>query len=132
MKKISTIKWIASFDMEPLISSILKIGITLSIIPIVIAFFLYECGGETSGFASNLKARSIPTLILSDLQYFHMPGFWVQFLVHIGFSILLLIPYSRVLASFIYFIFIERSLKHALFTALVLVVLTIGLFTSLV
>ena len=51
-------------------------------------------------------------------------------LVNLGIAVLLLTPYVRVLMSMLYFVFVERNLKYALFTGFVLAMLTYGLFTG--
>ncbi len=118
--------------MEPLISSILKFGIALSMALILASLGLHQWGAKVNaGFGPNLQAESIPLLISMDVKQYALPGFWTRFLLHLGVSVLLLIPYSRSLISFIYFAFVERSWKHAAFTAVVLIIITIGLLTDL-
>jgi uncharacterized membrane protein len=51
-----------------------------------------------------------------------------RLLVNFGLAILLLTPYVRVVASFFYFAFIENNAKYAVFTSIVLGVLTYSLF----
>lgn len=133
MKNIARIKWIASFDIEPLLSSILRIGTVLSMTLIIASLAVHQWGGEANeNFGPNLQAKSIPAFIAIDLRQYGLPGFWTRFLLHLGVSGLLLTLYGRVLASLMYFAVIERSWKHAIFTAIVLVLLTLGLFTDVV
>lgn len=131
MKDVAWIKWIASFDMEPLLSSVLKIGTGVSMALFAASLALHQWAGKAeSGFGPNLQAKSVPLLILADLGQFDSPGFWSRLLLHLGVSVLLLIPYVRLLVSMIYFAWIERSWKHVVFTGFVLIIMTIGLFTN--
>lgn len=132
MDKVDRAKWVASFDMESLVSSILRNGTLLSMSLILMSLALRWIGNGQADFGTNMKARSIPLLILADLQQAHSPGFWPRLLMHLGFAALLLTPYVRVLASLAYFTLVGRSPKQALFTSFVLVVLTIILLTKLV
>ena len=130
MRDVKKIRWIAQFDMEDLISATLRNGMLLSIGLIVGCFFYRWVTHDVMEFTLSLQARSIPALIRVDLQKLAAPSFGDDFLLHLGVSVLLLTPYARVLFSMLYFAFVERSWKHAFFTFLVLVVLTIGLLTN--
>lgn len=132
MKDVARLKWIAGFDMESLISSVLRNGTALSMILILAGLAIQEIGKTKGGFGPNLHARSIPQLILVDLNQTGLPEFWPRLLLYLGVSALLLTPYIRVVASMIYFAYVDRSWKHAIFTGVVLVILTIGLLTDLV
>ena len=118
--------------MESLISSILRTGTLISMGLILLSLALGWVGKGHVDFGPDMKAKSIPLLILADLQQAHSPGFWPRFLMHLGFVALLLTPYVRVLASLAYFTLVGRSPKQALFTSFVLVILTIILLTKLV
>ncbi len=51
-----------------------------------------------------------------------------RLLVSLGIAALLLTPYLRVLASLLFFAFVEHNWKYSLFTGFVLAVLTYSLF----
>ena len=132
-KNINRIKWLAGFDMEPLLSSIFLYGTILSVLLISSALVIHlRNGGMPINLGVSFHARSIPQLLINDLNRFERPHFWPQFLLHLGFSILLLTPYFRLVASMVYFGWIEKSWKHAAFTGFVLVLLMIGLFTTFI
>lgn len=132
MKEVRRARWLATFDMESLLSSIMQNGMVVSMGLIVAALAVrwMETGG--AGFGSRLQANSIPSLILADLQEVDSPEFWPRLLIHLSVVALLLIPYVRVFASMVYFAAVERDRKHVWFTGFVLAVLTVVLFTTLV
>ena len=132
MDNIARAKWIASFDMESLISSILRTGMLISMSLTLLSLVPGWLEKGQVDFGPNMKAKSIPLLILADFQQIHVPGFWPRLLMHLGFAVLLLTPFVRVVASLVYFTLVERSPKQALFTTFVLVILTIILLTNLV
>ncbi len=131
MKGVHRAKWIANFDMEPLISSILRTGMILSVILIfagmITSWFLKE-----NDFGPNLHAKSIPELLWIDLQQFHYPEMVPRLLIHLAVSVLLLTPYVRVLVSMLYFAFIENNWKYVAFSGLVLIILTVALLSNIV
>ena len=132
LKDKNHIKWIASFDVEPLLSSILVNGTTLSMILIgtsIVAQWLRKTGVH---FGPNLHARSIPALIMMDIHDGDLAAHWPKILIHLAVVVLMLTPYLRVLASTFYFAFIERSWRHTVFSGFVLIITTIALLTTLV
>ena len=157
MKDVSRAKWIANFEMEPLISQILKSGMILSIVLLFLGIILTWFSGAKNNFGPNLHAKSIPQLIWLDLRQLHHPEFgpnlhakgiselirldlqqfhhseiWPRFLIHLAFSILLMTPYVRIFISLLYFAFIENNWKYVGFSTLTLIILTVALFTTLV
>lgn len=132
MKNIVRLKWIAAFDMENLTGSLLRNGTLVSIGLILVSLGIGWNERAQGTLHLELKAENIPALILTDLQKMNLPGFWSQFLLHLGVSTLLLTPYLRVLASLVYFAGVDRSWKQVIFTGTVLIILTILLLTTLV
>jgi len=51
-----------------------------------------------------------------------------RLLINLGIAVLMLTPYLRVVASMVYFMTVSKNWKYALFTAVVLIVLTYSLF----
>lgn len=131
MRPVDRAQWLARFDMEPLVGAILRNGMTVSVGAILLGLGL-QWTGHGSPPAPWLQARSLPALLWWDLQGLGTPGLWPTRLVHLGVAALLLTPYLWVVASFVYFVWVERSWKHAVFTGAVLIVLTITLLTTLV
>ena len=132
MKGVQRAKWIATFDMEPLISLILKGGMALSVILILSGMALNWISGANNDFGPNLHAKSILVLIWEDLALSSMPEFWPRLLIHLAFSVLLLTPCIRVFVSMLYFAFLENNWKYVIFTSIVLIILTITLLTQFV
>ena len=132
MRNVARAKWIANFDIEDLVSSILRNGMLISMGFIIASLVFRWIGNEEASFGPNLQAKSIPTMILSDLPKLGLPNFRPSLLLHLGVAVLLLTPYVRVFASMVYFTLIERSRKYVLFTSFVLLILTIILLTELV
>ncbi len=132
MKKNSRLQWIANFDMESLVSNILRSGILLSVGLIVAVLAAHACKKGAVDFGEHIQARSITHLLKNDLyrmkvSWFHSPTF-----IHLSIAVLMLTPYARVVASMVYFAGVERHWKHALLTGIVLIILTIVLLTDLV
>jgi uncharacterized membrane protein len=74
-----------------------------------------------------LPTTSVAGFIVADLTAMAGGSFRPRFLVNTGIVVLLLTPYVRVLLSMLYFLLVERDLKHTLFTAFVLATLTYSL-----
>ncbi len=122
--------WIARFDMEPLIGRILRSGMWMSCGLIVASLVAQWAGKNQEGFGPNLMAKSVPLLISADLQRSDSSILWPSLLVHLGVAVLLLTPYARVLATLLYFMWVELSWKRILFTSLVLALLTVILLSD--
>lgn len=132
MRPVDRARWLARFDMEHLVSAILRNGMLISMGLVLAGLVLQWWRRETGILAPVLQAESLPALILRNLPRIREVGAWPSVCIHLGISVLLLTPYLRVLASLIYFVQVERSWKHALFTGIVLALLTITLLTTLV
>ena len=132
MKNAARAKWIAQFDMENLVSSILQNGMLISISLVMVTLVVPRVEDNPRGFGSVLQARSLPLLFWADLRQLGVPGAWPTLLLHLSVAVLLVTPYLRVMASMVYFAGVERNWRHALVTGFVLAVLTITLLTNLV
>ena len=132
MRSAARAKWIAKFDMENLVSSILQNGMLISVGLVMAALAVRWIEKKPWSFESILQARSLPVLFLAGLRQFNLPEAWPVLLVHWSVVVLLITPYLRVVASMVYFAGVERSWRHALVTGFVLAVLTITLLTNLV
>lgn len=122
--------WVARFDIESLISKILRSGTWLSLGLIAAGWVVQWTEKNPEGFGPYLRARSVPLLILSDFREGGLPVPWPARLIHLGVAVLLLTPYVRVAATLWYSIEVERSWKRLLSTGLVLVFLTVILLTN--
>ncbi len=105
MRKKPLPHWIVTFEIEPLISVILLSSILMS----------------NGLILAGLSMRRYLPIFSHKLPYL---------LIYFGIYMLLLTPYFRVLASTFYFAFVERSLKHTLFSVFVFTLLTYILFRA--
>ena len=132
MKEAARAQWIANFDMESLVSSILRNGTLISMGLILASLTVGWVTRGHGNLGPNLQARSVPFLILEGLEQMGAPGAWPHLLIRLSVAALLITPYARVLASMVYFTWVDRSRKQAFFTGFVLILLTIILLTTLV
>ena len=132
MKNVAREKWIANFDMENLVGAILTNGTILSMALVIGALVIQWATKMNSDFGPNIKAKSIPTLILADFHRLGSTESLPQVLIHLSVAVLMLTPYVRVLTSLGYFAFIDRSRKHVMFAGFVFILMTIILLTVLV
>lgn len=130
MKNSTHAKWLAGFDMEDLISVILRNGMLVSMGLIGAGLLLWRFGQAHVSFGQNLQAENIPDLLLKAFQQIGSPGRWPALLVHSGIAVLLVTPYLRVIASAVYFGWVEHRWKQALLTGFVLAILTVVLLTD--
>lgn len=124
-------QWLARFDLEPLVSAILRNGMLLGVGCIVASVVAQWIGGVTD-LGPPPHTTSLSKLLLEDWRQYGRHGSWARPLLDAGVAAVLVTPYVRVWASFVYFIWVERRWRQALFTALVLVILTLILFTDLI
>ncbi len=115
-------------DMETLVGYILLSGVVLSVLLILtgLAWNLIQTGHLTLDY--GIQGMNLFGFILRDVRRLASGAFSPRLLVNWGIAILLLTPYTRVLASMLYFFVVERNLKYSLFTAFVFSVLTYSLF----
>lgn len=128
MKNIARATWIAGFDMEDLISSILRSGMWISMGLVMAGLALQATGAGQGGFEDRLQGTNVLQFLLADLHRAGSPRLWLSLLAHLGVAVVLVTPYARVLASLYYFACVERRGTHALLTSLALVTLTYILF----
>lgn len=116
MRSVSRARWLADFDMESLVERLLSLGMVVSIGFLVVAMVVQWFAKGQIGPWENLQGTNL-------LQFMRpVPG--ASFLVHLGIGALLLTPYLRVLVSMLYFAWVDRNVKYALFSGLVLFALT--------
>ena len=130
MKRAEQAFRIARFDIESLISTILRIGMWISLSLIVASLIVQWIEKSPVGFENKLRATSVPVLILDDLQGGSSQIPWSSLIMHLGVAALLLTPYVRVAATLLYFMRVEPSWKRCLCTGLVLLLLTVILLTN--
>ena len=128
MKHVTRLKWLATFDIEPLISGILRTGILLGV-GLVLASVAVQWEQPRQAFLPSIQARSLPSLIVADLRHLHVLGV-SRLLLDLGIGVLMLTPYARLLVSLMYAIWAERQWQHAFFTGFVLIMLTVLVLTD--
>ena len=128
MNDVTRIKWIAGFDMEDLIGSILRRGTILSISLVLAGVLLQWVGVDRGVPADTIQGTNAFHFFLADLRRIGPIASWPTILIHWGITVLLYTPYVRVVASVLYFAYVQRSWKHALLRSFVLATLTYVLF----
>ncbi|MBI3313681.1 MAG: DUF1634 domain-containing protein [Candidatus Omnitrophica bacterium] len=116
-----------SLKMDLLVSRILRTGLGLSLIFITsgLAWKWFLTGKFQ--FDYTLPKTNVLQFIFEELSLVAHGNFRPRLLINLGIVFLMLTPYIRVLASMIYFAFIERNRKYTAFTGFVLLTLTYSL-----
>jgi uncharacterized membrane protein len=117
--------------MELLVGRILQIGVLLSVACLVTGVVWRWHATGSAAFDYSLQGRSIVGFLSDGLREGRLGHLRPRFFVNFGLALLLMTPYVRVLASFFYFAFVEHNAKYAVFTSIVLGVLTYSLFGHL-
>jgi uncharacterized membrane protein len=114
--------------MESVIGYILLGGVSLSV-ALITGGLAWHWG--TTGqlqFEYSIGGMDLVRFVSSDLQQLVASPMHPRYLINLGIAVLILTPYVRILASVLYFAFVARNWKYALFTASVLSALTYSLF----
>jgi uncharacterized membrane protein len=114
--------------MDVLIGSVLLTGVMISAALVLagLAWHWLRTGQlEVHYTLAKMNLFQFAVAELSDLVH---GAFRPRLLISLGVVVLLLTPYVRVLASLVFFLFVEHNGKYVLFTAFVLLVLTYSLF----
>ncbi len=133
MKAVKRAQWLARFDLEPLASATMRNGMLIGvgfIIASVISQWVQQISDLDLGY--NPHAPDLQILLLGDLRRYGPSRLWARPLVDAGITVILATPYLRLLISFGYFLWVERRWPQAVFTAIILIILTLILFTSIV
>ena len=128
MTPIARATWIARFDMEDLISVILRSGMLIGMGLVMAGLTLQVIGAGRGGLEARLQGTNVLQFMLADLPRVGSPLLWPALLAHLGVAVVLLTPYARIVASLYYFAYVERRWTHALLTSLTLIALTYILF----
>ncbi len=131
MKDVNRVRWLSKFDMEPLLGFILTAGMLISIGLMASSWAIAQLITRTNP-GDKIRASSIPQLLQADLHRFGSPDFWVRFLADLGFSVLLITPYSRLVVTWLYLGFIKHRWRYAVYASIILVLLGIDLFSDFV
>jgi uncharacterized membrane protein len=114
-------------DVDVIIGYTLSTGVLVSLVLLVVGLAWHWVRWETLRLDYTLPATSVAGLVATDVQQLTTAAARPRLLVNLGIAVLMLTPYIRVLASMLYFVFAERNVKYAVFTALVLAMLTYSL-----
>lgn len=116
------------FDMEVLVGYILQVGVLCSVILLITGLGWHWLTTGQLGFGYSITGMDFFHFLLQDLQQLALGALRPRLLVNLGIAVLMLTPFTRVLASMLYFAFGEHNWKYTLFTAFVFSVLTYSLF----
>jgi uncharacterized membrane protein len=118
----------ARFDMEILVGYILLGGVLLSMVLVSAGLMWRWIATGRLGLDYSIGGMNLFEFVLADARQVAADAVRPRLLVNLGIAALMLTPYVRVLASMLYFAFIERNAKYTLFTGFVFSVLTYSLF----
>ena len=124
MKQITRLKWVASFDMENLVSVILQDGMLISMGLVIVGLVLEGVARGQRSFQTPLYGKNVLSFVMTDFQQAATHNSLSTLLLHLAIAVLMVTPYLRVLASFFYFAYVERNWKYAFLTTAALVPLT--------
>lgn len=115
------------FDMDILVSWILRVGLFSSLFFLVIGLGWRWRATGSFYMDYELPKSDVLEFMRQEIRLTLAGGFRPRLFINLGILVLMLTPYLRVLASMVYFAFVEKNGKYALFTAFVLSVLTYSL-----
>ena len=121
--------WVGTFDREPFIASILRVGTSLSL-GLIISGVAWCAATNQFWLQPDLEGTNLLQLFASELRSAQSGGTSPALLLHLGIAVLLFIPFARVAASAWYFACVERRRTHALLAAVVAGVLAYIFFVG--
>ena len=120
-------KTAADLGMELLVGYILLVGVLLSVLLLLAGMaWRWKLTGHPE-LAYTITGSNLLEFWGTAIKQASTLTFRPRLLVNLGIGVLMLTPYFRVLASFIYFAVKERNVKYAVFTGFVLAVLSYSL-----
>jgi uncharacterized membrane protein len=114
--------------MEVVVGYILLGGVLLSVALIASGLAWHWATAGQLQFEYPVDGMDLARFIISDLQQLVVGPIHPRYLINLGIAVLILTPYIRILISVLYFALVEHNRKYALFTAVVLGVLTYSVF----
>jgi uncharacterized membrane protein len=118
----------ARFDVEIIVGYILLVGVLVSMVLVTAGLIWHWIATGDLGLNYPLGGMNLFEFVLVDVRQVAANAVRPRVLVNLGIAVLMLTPYARVLASMLYFAFVERNGKYTLFTGFVFSVLTYSLF----
>ncbi|HUW64525.1 MAG TPA: DUF1634 domain-containing protein [Spirochaetia bacterium] len=115
-------------DLEVVVSYILLGGVLASMALLLGGLVWHGVQCRTLWLTYELRPVNFFNFALYEfINAFH-GAYRPRLVVSLGIVVLMLTPYVRVLASMLYFALVERNLKYAVFTLVVLAALSYSLF----
>ncbi len=114
--------------MDALIGYLLLAGVVASVALIVAGLFWRWVNTGQVGVDYTICPMNLFAFVTTETRELALGNVRPRLLVSLGIAVLMLTPYLRVLASLLFFAFVERNWKYAAFTGFVLAVLTYSLF----
>ena len=121
--------WVGTFDREPFIALILRVGTSLSL-GLIVTGVAWCAATNQFWLQPDLQGTNLLQLLAVELRSAQSGGTSPALLLHLGVAVLLLIPFARVAASAWYFAYVERHRTYALLTFVVAGVLAYILFVG--
>jgi len=118
----------AHFDMEILIGYILLGGVLLSTALLVIGLVWHWARTGHLRLEYPIMGMNLFEFVHHGVKQIAAGDVHPTLMVNLGIAAVMLTPYVRVLASMLYFAWVEHNRKYTLFTGFVLVALTYSLF----
>lgn len=117
----------ATERMDTIIGTLLLGGVLTSLALIIAGLTWHWLATGHSAVEETLAGHDVVELLGADLRALGQGAVRPRLLISLGIVALLLTPYLRVLASMLFFAFMEHNWKYTAFTAFVLIVLTYSL-----
>jgi uncharacterized membrane protein len=114
--------------METLVGQILLVGVIVSALLLAIGLLWHWLTTGSPRLDYSIGGLNLFEFAASELGRVADGSIRPRLLVSLGIVVLLLTPYLRVAASFVYFALVARDGKYAVFTGVVWGVLTYSLF----
>ncbi len=130
MRNVARVRWLSRFDMEPLLSAVLISGMVIGMSLIIAGLVIGRLTGGPAALEYRIHAVSIFRFLEVDLRRIGAPDFWERVLIDLGFSIVLITPLLRLVVTWLYFVVIQRRWIYAIYTAIVLTLLGLDMFTD--
>jgi uncharacterized membrane protein len=116
------------FEMDMLVGYILLDGVLLSLGLIIagLVWRVFRTGSLAEDY--QIVGMNLFQFMIEEIRLAAHGAVRPRLLVNLGIVVLMITPFIRVAASVVYFIVALKNWKYALFTAIVLTVLTYSLF----
>lgn len=114
--------------MDALVGYVLLGGVLLCVALTVTGVVWHWIASGHLGVEYAIPKENLFEFIVSEIRNAFRGRFRPRLLIGLGFAVLMLTPYVRVLASFLFFAFVQHNWKYAPFTLFVFAVLTYSLF----